>query len=365
MYYGIQIAAETLRHIHKAILQLFTVFIDMGQVRNDVSATKDERGPMSGMNSWNKASQIFDSLEAGRGMAIENKQEFAQHDAEFMLKQNHVNSLKDRVKELESENVDLERKLRKLKYRGTRAVGIILTSAGGAGLAISYFSNSLVLTFIGLGLTLWGALIFYVVPWRNTPEEITQVVTLRLIKTLDVLLVSIGYRGRTIFHYKKDGEGQVQGYMFIPCDSVYKLPSDEELAKHHVFYDTPKGISIIAPSQGLVELFERELDVNFATVDLAYVRENLPRLLSKDLKYVDNFSIENVDDVIQVKITGRSCAYTCDLVNKQTHLGNHLGCPLCAALALVFSKATGKPVVIKESIVMNNSIETIYISLDA
>ena len=365
MYSGIQIATETLHQIHKAVLQLYTLFVDIAtQARNKASSRKDGWRSMSTMQSGKKVSNIVDSVEVGRSREIENKQGFTQRDAEFMLKQDYVQSLKDRVQELEFENLYLEKRLRKLKYRGTKAIGIMLTSTGAAALVISYFSSSLVLTYIGLGLTLWGAIVFYVVPWRDTPEEITQVVASGLITTVDALLVSIGYRGRTIFHYKKDEEGQAQGYMFIPYDSVYKLPSDEELAKQHVFYEIPKGISISAPSQGLVEFFERELDVNFATVDLAYVRENLPRLLSKDLKYVDNFSIENVDNVMQVKITGRSCAYTCDLVNKQTQLGNHLGCPLCAALALVLSKVTGKPVVIKESNVMNNSIETSYITLD-
>jgi hypothetical protein len=364
MYSGIQIVTETLHQIRKGVLQLYTLFVDIvTQARNEASHPKNGWRSMSRTKSAKKVSNMLESV-AGRSKQIESKQGFSQHDAEFILKQDYVQSSKDRLQELEFKNLYLEKRLRKLKYRGTKAIGIILTSTGGAALVISYFSSSLVLTYIGLGLTLWGGIVFYVVPWRNTPEEITQVVTSGLIKTLDVLLVSIGYTGRTIFYYKKDEAGQAQGYMFIPYDSAYELPSDEELAKQYVFYDTPKGISIIAPSQGLVELFERELDVNFATVDLAYIRENLPRLLSKDLKYVDNFSIEHVDNVLQVNITGRSCAYTCDFVNKQTHMGDHLGCPLCAALALVYSKVTAKPVVIEESNVMNNSIETRYLTLD-
>lgn len=366
MYSGIQIVTESLHQIRKTVLQLYTLLVDIvTQARNEVSHSKDGWRSMSGTKSGNKVSNMLASTQVDRSKQIENTQGFSHHDAEFVLEQKYAQSSKDRLQELELENIYLEQRLRKLKYRGTRAIGLMLTSIGGTALLISYFSSSLVLTYIGLGLTLWGAIVFYVVPWRNTPEEITQVVTSGMIKTLDVLLVSIGYTGRTIFHYKKDEAGQAQGYMFIPYDNIHELPSDEEFAKRHVFYDIPKGISLIAPSQSLVELFERELDVNFATVDLAYVRENLPRLLSKDLKYVDNFAISNIDNFMQVKITGRSCAYTCDLINKQTHVGNHLGCPLCAALALVFSKVTGKPVVIEKSIVMNNSIETIYVSLDA
>lgn len=365
MHSHMQIVADILHQIHKAVLQLYTLFVDIAtSVRRETLLPKDGWRSIPRLKAMKTISHTLDNIEASRSKQIEHRQGFSLHDTDLMLKQDHAQSSKDRLQLLEFENLHLEKNLRKLKYRGTRAIGTVLISAGGATLIISYLSSSLVLAYIGLGLTLWGAIVFYVVPWRSTPEEITQVITPWLIRTLDVLLVSIGYRGRAIFHYKKDEERQAQGYMFIPYEDAYELPSDEELQKRYVFYDTPKGISIIAPSQGLVELFERELNVDFATVDLAFVRENLPRLLNKDLRYVDNFSIGSADNAMQVKITGRSCAYICDFVNKQTHLGNHLGCPLCAALALVYSKVTGKPVVIKESKVTNDSIETKYVTLD-
>ena len=307
---------------------------------------------------------ILVKSKIGKSTMTEKKQAFTRQDAELLLKPTAYDSLIKRVKELEQENLNLKQKLWKLKYTGTRAIAITLTCVGGASLLISYFYSSLILTFIGLGLTLWGAVIFYVTPSRQVPEHIIYAIALYMIKALDDVLASMGYKGRVIFHYVKYPKGLTQGYVFIPYDSVYAIPNDEELAKEKIFYDDPKGLFIVAPSQGLVELFEGELNVNFSSVDLGYVQENLPKLLIEDLKLVDDLSIENKDGVMQVKIVGRSCANTCDLVNKQTQLGNNLGCPLCAALALVISKVTGKPVSIKESNVKNDSIETSYLTLD-
>ena len=212
-------------------------------------------------------------------------------------------SLLMRMKELELENTILKEKMRRIKHREPRAISIVLIFLGAASLIISYLYSSLILTFIGLGLTLWGCVIFFVSPTRQVPEEIVNAVALYTIKAIDGLLVSTGYKGRTIFSYPKLCN-VTKGYVFIPYDGVYTIPEDQEFAKEVVFCDSQKGIYIVAPSQGLVELFERELDVNLASVDLAYVQENLPKLLIEDLKLVDELSIEDKDGVIRARILG-------------------------------------------------------------
>ncbi len=281
-----------------------------------------------------------------------------------MMRPDYLQSLERRVKELEPDHFDLKRKLWKLRYQGTKSIAIILICIGGASLLASYLYSSLILTFIGLGLTLWGAVIFYVLPSRHVPEKIMYAVALQMTKTLDSLLVSIGYKGGAIFYQRKYQDGLSQGYMFIPFDNVYKIPKEHEFTQEKVFYDNPKGISIVAPSQGLVELFEQELNVTFENVDLVYVKENLKRLLTEDLNLIDDLTVENSNGIIHARIVGRSCAYNCNSINEHTQLGTHLGCPLCAALAVVISKVAGKPVTIKETNVKNDSIETSYIILD-
>ncbi len=269
-----------------------------------------------------------------------------------------------RLKELESENLRLEQKVWRSQYGGSIPIGLALAITGGISLLLSYVYSSLILTFIGLGLTLWGALIFYVSPSRYVPEEIVNSIPLSMIKSLDTLLACLGYKGRTIFLHPRYMKGLTQGYVFIPYDDVFKIPTPEQISEEKVFYENPKGILMTAPSQGLVDLFEKEMHVNFAAVDMVHIREHLPRILIEDLKIVDDVSIETKDGIVDLKVVGESCAKICDSITKQTHLGSHLGCPLCSAIALVFSKVSGKGVAIKESIVKNHSIETTYMILD-
>ena len=281
-----------------------------------------------------------------------------------MMRSDHLQSLERRIKKLEFDHFDLKKKLWRLRYQGTRSIAIILICVGGVSLMTSYLYSSLILTFIGLGLALWGAVIFYVVPSRYVPEQMIYAIALHMTKTLDSILVGLGYKGEAIFYQRQYQDGLSQGYMFIPFDNVYKISKISEFTQEKIFYDNPKGISIFAPSQGLVELFERELNVNFKDVDLAYVQQNLTRLLIENLNLIDDLLIENSNGIIHTRIRGKACAYNCDCISDQTELGSHLGCPLCAAMALIISKITGKSVTIKETTVKNDVMETSYVVLD-
>ncbi len=298
-----------------------------------------------------------------RATEHESTYPFGQNDSLLVSKQDYLNPLEKRIKALELENSVLKRKFWKLTYKGTKTISILLLLVGGTSLITSYVYNSVILAFVGLGLVLWGAVVFSALPFRQVPASVIYPFMVDTIKTLDYILVSMSYKGRTIFHHLKDQNGQTQGYLFIPYENTYEIPNDL-IVKERMFYDAPKGISIVAPSQGLLELFESELDVDFETVDLNYLRERLSKLLTEDLKLIDNLSIENSEGVTKVKIFGKTSAHICDSINKQTELGNHLGCPLCSAFGLIVSKVVGKPVTIKESNVINDCIQTSYVTLN-
>lgn len=298
-------------------------------------------------------SRISESSESN------SMQPFIQHDSEALQEADYLKSLESRVKQLELENLDLKRKLWKLKLRGRRTIGIMLTSIGGAALVGSYVFSSLILTFIGMGLTLWGAVVFYILPSRQVPEKIITALTLQ-VKTLDDILVSVGCRGSPIFYNTHHGNSW-RSYIFVPYDSVYKVPEGHESVQEKIFHDISTGISVGAPFQGLAGLFESELNIDFTNVDLDYVQESLSELLVEDLNLIDDLFVENNNGIIHVRMVGKACAQNCELMNKQTHLGYSLGCSLCGVFAIIISKVTGKPVTIQDTVVSDDSIETSYV----
>ena len=238
-----------------------------------------------------------------------------------------------------------------LQFTSTLAIGIALIAAGGASLVVSYIFSSVILTLAGLGLVFWGVTILYISPTKYVPENVLGLLSLSTIKSIDRMLINMNYRGKTIFVHPRHLKGLAQGYVFIPYDSSFRgsLPNEEQLAEERMLYEDPKGIFMVAPSQGLVDLVEKELDVNLATVDMEYFKENVPRLLTNNIRIIDSIVIQDPAGSVRIDVVGDSAAKLCKAVSKETLIGNHFGCPLCSSVALMVSKVVGKPVAIQES----------------
>ena len=288
--------------------------------------------------------------------------------------------IQETLRKVQSESLELKKKiLRALHYsKGPVPTGIILLSVGATSLLLSYLWSSSILTFIGLGITFWGVLFMYISPSKHVRIEMLNSISSSMQKCVDNLVSYMGYTGEVIFFHPKSLKGLGQGYIFIPhyaakaagglnseVEALNLLPYSSGTDIPQVYLD-PKGIFLAAPSQGLVDLFEKELGINFASVDLDYVRQALPKLLIEELKIVDDISLQEVGTgVIVARIKGGQCTEMCQFVDKETRLGKRLDCPLCSAVALVLSKVTGKPVSIKETIITEDSmISTTYVQLN-
>jgi hypothetical protein len=244
---------------------------------------------------------------------------------------------------------------------------IVLFSIGSISLILSYMYTSTILTFIGLGLMLWGVMTLNISRTRYVHEEAVHGISVSTIKSLDAILGALSNTGSLIFFHPRHLKGLKQGYIFLSYDGMLRIPREEELAKEKIFYDDPKGALLVAPNQGIVDILEKKLNVNFATADLVYLQRTIHRMLVDDLRLVDDFSIltdDNEKKRVRIQISGKRVAGVCELLSKETKLGSKLGCPICSSSALIVSKVFGKPVVIRESTVRDNTILTIFEVLD-
>jgi hypothetical protein len=272
------------------------------------------------------------------------------------------------IKSLQEENIRLKQKLGRHRLSGTARISLALIGVGGAAIAGSYFASSVIMTLAGLGLVFWGIVMLYVSPQRFVPEKVVESMSISMTKSIDKLLVSLNYNGRTIFLHPKHLKGISQGYVFIPYEAKAQtiLPSDEALAEEKLVYENPRGVFMVAPSQGLVQLIEKETDNNLATANMAYLKEHLPRMLTNNLRLVDSMTMEENHGFIRVKMAGEAASRTCKTITKETTIGSHFGCPLCASVGLIISKVTGKPVTIEENKVheVENVITTTYRTIE-
>ena len=259
-------------------------------------------------------------------------------------------------------NLKHNKKLWKALRRGTIRLGLGVTSIGAACLTISYLSSSTILTFIGLGLTLWGLLLIYVTQPTGIPRRVFDVLSFSMIKSIDAIIDEL-YHGDSVVHfYRANRNGLAQGYIYFthrPNGAVwnYAQPHSQEISQND-----SGGTFVLSPSQGLLDLFEKELNVNLAKIDFSFLERTLPVILVEELKLVDYFLIEANDDTFAIRFSGEPSVHLCKLINEKSKIGYRIGCPVCSVIALTLSKFTGRPIRIKQTITEEDgsNMRTVY-----
>ncbi len=259
-------------------------------------------------------------------------------------------------------NLKHNKKLWKALRRGTIRLGLGVTSIGAVCLIISYLTSSTILTFIGLGLTLWGLLLIYVTQPSSIPRRVFDVLSFSMMKSIDAIVDEL-YHGDGVVHfYHANRNGLAQGYIYFTHRSNGVVRNYVHLNSQEISQNDSSGTSILSPSQGLLDLFEKELNVNLAKIDFPFLERTLPDILVEELKLVDYFLIEANDDTFAIRFSGEPSVHLCKLINEKSKIGYRIGCPVCSVLALALSKFTGRPIRIKQTITEGDgsNIRTVY-----
>jgi hypothetical protein len=241
-------------------------------------------------------------------------------------------------------NLKHNKKLWKALMQGTVRLGIAVTSIGAGCLTISYLSSSVILAFIGLGLTLWGLLLFYISQPRSITRKVFDALSFSVTRSIDSIVEEL-YHGDGVVHfYHANSNGLPQGYIYFNYKPPGAVQNNIQLNSQEVSQNDLSGTSILSPSQGLLDLFEKELGINLSHIDFHLLGRKLPDILVEDLKLVDYFLIEANDDTFVIQFSGEAPVRLCRLINEKSKIGYLIGCPVCGMLALALSKYTGRPI---------------------
>ena len=77
----------------------------------------------------------------------------------------------------------------------TRLVGFLMLASGFLAFAVSIMYESTILAFIGLGLTFWGALAFYITPEKHVKQTLLDSTITSSLANLDQILTELKYQG--------------------------------------------------------------------------------------------------------------------------------------------------------------------------
>ena len=244
------------------------------------------------------------------------------------------------------------------------AITLALAVSGGLILAFSYFSSSVVATFIGLSLILWSVISFYATDSLLVPEEVFKATSLASMASVQTVVGSLGYKGRFIYFHPRSLEGMKRGFVFIAKDGDTSLPSEAQQTTSRMFFDKPEGVLMPAPSQYLIDLIEKKIGRNLATMDFNELAETIPRILTEDLTIADSVEMEQSDREFDVAIAGKLVAGICATVRDSGTDSKHFGCPICTTFALIISKVISSPVVIEHNTGTKDSIRTSFKRLE-
>jgi len=257
------------------------------------------------------------------------------------------------IKQLQTDIEKLKLELRKARRIPSGKIGIIFIVPGALSLIFSILNNSQVLAFIGLGLTFWGALFFFVRPIKYVKSSLLDSTAISSYSTIDRIIKDLKYKGKSYYipPYPKEVylpehlKGLKNMIVFISADSGPDMPSIEEMAKSGFLLENPKGICVAPPGLGFLTQFEKELRTDITKLDLKELCETLPPIILENFQLAKEIEMKTEKNQVHLKIF--DSIYT-NLYGREQNLKSvhFLGCPLISAITCAIAKTTGKIVTI-------------------
>ena len=243
----------------------------------------------------------------------------------------------------------VENRFKKMITRVTayNTIPYLLLMLGLIGLLSSVFVSSYMLAFIGLGLTFWGALFFYIKFTKYVKLELLNSTCLSALVNIEKMLANAKANSAGIYLPPKRLQDYTSSLVFVPTKPDQALPTTRETNPKELETKNPAGLLITPPGLALSKLFEKELKRPFTETSLEDLQTQLPRLFD-ELQITKHLTIQPQDNGIIVRFTNHVFEDLCNETAKLELTHKILGCPISSAFACIFAKATGKPIVIEK-----------------
>lgn len=235
------------------------------------------------------------------------------------------------------------------KISQTSLVSLFLLASGIFALAFSVVYASSMLAFVGLGLTLWGALLLYIAPSKQVPLELLNATATPNLTNIEKIMAAYDVEEKGIYLPPKHLENGGSSIVYIPSKEDLTVPNPEELDEEKLHSENPNGLLLSPPGIALSKFFEKTLGKSFARTNLNYLQDTLPKLLVEDLEIAEHVDLRTEDNTVTVEVTNNIFTEICRETRKLPKTYKALGCPLSSAIACVLAKATGKPVIIQSN----------------
>jgi len=250
---------------------------------------------------------------------------------------------KMRESEQETEEILSESHILSKQRRTTTLIGYFLLAVGMIAVVASIVLASTISAFVGLGLTFWGLLAFFVQPNKYVKSDLMNATAISSLRTIDKMMTGMGYREKGVYIRAGDSNKAV---VFVPSEPFSMIP-EVSAVDDNVFLAQPEGLLVPPPGLALAALIENKLGFKLMNCGIEALVETLPKVLVEDLEIVKDVEIEKTGDTVRFKLYDSIYSDFCTEV-RDTSRRCGLGCPMCSALASILAIATGNPVLYEE-----------------
>ena len=242
---------------------------------------------------------------------------------------------------------------RKVDQSISTRIIVLLLCSGVLSLVFSTYTGSQILALIGLGLTFWGALFFFVKPVNFVEGSLLYNDAVLLYFTIERIINDFNYKGKGYYipPYPKDVylpeylKGLKASVVFVSFKNDSELPSIEEIAKGK-FISKGQGVLVAPPGLGILTQIEEKMNVDFTKIELDELCEVMPTFITQDLNLAKGIQMELNGNQAHLKVFD-SLYKKLHSVRNNFKSVNILGCPIGSAVACALAKTSGRTVAIQ------------------
>jgi len=242
-----------------------------------------------------------------------------------------------------------------------KKIGTVLLCSGALGLALSIIYGSTALVFIGLTFSFWGFLFLLVLPGKYVKSEVMDYMSSSSLYAVDQIIANLRLQGKAIY-IPVPREAYLPYYIGVKNEFVYipKRNVKIETAIGQAFMKNLKGLRLAPPGLSLANVMEKKSKLNFHDLDLSYLAEVLPSLITQEVDLAENFTISLEGNEVSAEIRKPTCEDLCKEASKMQHICPHIGCPLTSSIACILTRVANKPVIIERCSLKDDTITTFF-----
>ena len=199
------------------------------------------------------------------------------------------------------------------------------------GIFLIIFQKEPVYINIGFGAIFIGLFVIIVITEKSIPKKINDAQLLSSIDLTESLIKSLDLKGNSV--YIPSSENLSKERVFIPVqeEETYNLPVIEN---DTVFVTGTSGSSLgivfIPPGLGLLDLYEREMDLKIENIEIDELEQNLQIMIYGLGLIKDLFIKREGDTAIKLIITRSAYNNICEEIERNKgKICKQTGCPIC------------------------------------